>query len=83
MAILQEHQGGVTAEEAIRRNGISLDTFCCWKRQYGGMTHGELQRRQEYNTDRPHLSLGDRTPAEYAGRFTPEAGPSPLPILWS
>jgi len=44
VAILQEHQGGVTAKEVIRRHGISLDTFYRWKRQYSGMTKAELQR---------------------------------------
>ncbi len=44
VALLQEHAGGVTAKEVIRRHGISLDTFYRWKRQYSGMTKGELQR---------------------------------------
>jgi len=44
LAILQEHQGGVTAKEIIRRHGISLDTFYRWKRQFSGMTKVELQR---------------------------------------
>lgn len=44
VAILQEHHGGVTAKEVIRRHGISLDTFYRWKRQYSGMTKAELQR---------------------------------------
>ena len=44
MAILQEHQGGATAKEVIRRHAISLDTSYRWKRQYSGMTNGELQR---------------------------------------
>jgi putative transposase len=44
VAILQEHQGGVTAKAVIRRHGISLDTFYRWKRQYSGMTKAELQR---------------------------------------
>jgi len=39
--------------------------------------------RQEYNTDRPHGSLGRRTPAEYAASFTPEKGHSSMPILRS
>ena len=37
VSILQEHQGGVTAKEIIRRHGISLDTFYRWKRQYSGL----------------------------------------------
>jgi len=44
VAILQEHAGGMTAKEVIRRHGISLDTFYRWKRQYSGMTKAELQR---------------------------------------
>ena len=32
--------------------------------------------RHEYNTDRPHRGLAQRTPAEVAARFTPEEGPS-------
>lgn len=41
------------------------------------------QWRQEYNTDRPHSSLGNRTPAEYAALFTPEEGHSSDPIFRS
>lgn len=44
MAVLQEHQGGVTAKEVIRRHGITADTFYRWKRQYTGVTRAELQR---------------------------------------
>ncbi len=44
VAILQEHQGGVTAKEVIRRHGISLDTFYRWKRKYSGMSKAELVR---------------------------------------
>jgi len=44
LAILQEHQGGVTAKEVIRRHGISLDTFYRWTRKYSGVDKAELQR---------------------------------------
>ncbi len=44
VAILQERADGVTAEEVIRRHGISLDTFYRWKRQFSGMTWAELRR---------------------------------------
>lgn len=39
--------------------------------------------REEYNTDRPHGPLGQRTPAEYAALFTPEDEASSIPILRS
>ena len=44
VGILQEHQGGVTAKEIIRRHGISLDTFYRWKRQYSGLGKAELHK---------------------------------------
>ena len=34
--------------------------------------------RNEYNTWRPHSSLGGLTPAEYAANWTPKT-PEPLP----
>lgn len=37
--------------------------------------------RHEYHTDRPHRGLEQRTPAEYAARFTPEEGHSSAPAL--
>ena len=44
VSILQEHQGGVTAKEIIRRHGISLDTFYRRKRKYSGMGQAEVRR---------------------------------------
>jgi putative transposase len=44
ISILQEHQGGVTAKEIIRRHGIALDTFYRWKRKYSGLGKAELTR---------------------------------------
>ena len=44
VSILQEHRGGVTAAEVIRRHGISLDTLYRWKRKYRGVDKVELQR---------------------------------------
>ena len=40
------------------------------------------QWRREYNTERPHRGLGQRTPAEYAALFTPQEDVTP-PILRS
>ena len=37
--------------------------------------------KQEYNTERPHLGLGQRTPAEYAALFTPQEADLGTPIL--
>ena len=39
--------------------------------------------RQEYNTERPHQGLRQRTPAEYAALFTPDEDAQPPMILRS
>ncbi len=55
VAILQEHTGGVTAQEVIRRHGISLDTLYRWKRKYGGVDRPELHRLQALEDENRRL----------------------------
>ena len=63
VAILQEHQGGVTAKEVIRRHGISLDTFYRWKRRYSGLGKVELQRLKALEDENRRLKriVADQT----------------------
>lgn len=42
--ILQEHAGGVTAAEVVRRHGIALDTLYRWKRKFSGVNRAEVRR---------------------------------------
>jgi putative transposase len=44
VAIPQEHAGGVTAKEVVRRHRISLDTFYRWERKCRAMGKAEVQR---------------------------------------
>jgi putative transposase len=49
--------------------------------EFGSLTEARIvieDWRNEYNTWRPHSSLGGLTPAEYAARWTPR-NPEPLP----
>ena len=55
VAILQEHTGATTAQEIIRRHGISLDTFYRWKRKYGGVGKPELHRMQALEDENRRL----------------------------
>jgi len=57
VGILQEHQGGVTAKEIIRRHGISLDTFYRWKRQYSGLGKAELHKLKALEDENRRLKL--------------------------
>jgi putative transposase len=49
--------------------------------EFGSLTEARIvieDWRNEYNTWRPHSSLGGLTPAEYAANWTPRT-PEPLP----
>ena len=63
VAILQEHQGEVTAREIIRRHGFSLDTFYRWKRKYIGLGKAELQRLKALKVENRRL---ERIVADHA-----------------
>ena len=63
VSILQEHQGGATAKEIIRRHGISLDTFYRWKRKYGGLGKAELQRLKALEDENRRLKRMVADPA--------------------
>ena len=55
LAILREHTGDTTAQEVIRRHGISLDTFYRWKRKYGGVDRPELHRLEALEDENRRL----------------------------
>lgn len=63
VSILQQHQGGVTAKEIIRRHGIALDTFYRWKRQYSGLGKAELQKLKALEDENRRLKriVADQT----------------------
>lgn len=71
VAILQEHQGGVTAKEIIRRHGIALDTFYRWKRKYASAA--ELVREPGGGEDRRLGAPAERTAALRAPRAATRA----------
>jgi putative transposase len=45
--ILRQAEGGTTATEVCRQNGISEQTFYRWKKRYGGMGVPELRRLRQ------------------------------------
>jgi putative transposase len=44
IAILKEHQAGVSAAELCRKHGISDATFYKWRSQYGGMEVSQARK---------------------------------------
>lgn len=59
---------------------------CLNENHFGTLAEAQVaieRWREEYNTERPHGPLGQRTPAEYAALITPEDEAASIPILRS
>ena len=44
IAILKEHEAGMSTAEVCRRHGISQPTFYCWKSKFAGLEVSEAKR---------------------------------------
>ena len=44
IAILKEHESGMSTAEVCRRHGISQPTFYSWKSRFGGLEVSEAKR---------------------------------------
>jgi putative transposase len=79
VAVVKQAELGVPVAEVIRKVGISEQTFYRWKKQYVGLETDQarqMKQLQEENSrlkqlvaDRPHRSLGERTPSEFASEY--------------
>ena len=55
IAILNEHEAGLPANEVIRKHGIATGTFYRWKSKYGGMDVSEVKRLKELEAENAKL----------------------------
>ncbi len=53
--ILRQVEGGTSAVEVCRQNGISEQTFYRWKKKYGGMGVAELRRLRQLEEENTKL----------------------------
>jgi putative transposase len=44
IAVLKEHQAGISVAELCRKHGISDATFYTWRKKYGGMEVSDARR---------------------------------------
>jgi len=44
IAVLKEHEAGMSTAEVCRRHGISQPTFYSWKSKFGGLDVSEAKR---------------------------------------
>ena len=55
VGILKEHENGISAEEVLRKHGISKATLYAWRRKYSGMEASDLKRLKELETENTKL----------------------------
>ena len=46
---------GMTVVDAVRKIGVSEQTFYRWRKQYGGMSRGQLKRLKELEKENTRL----------------------------
>ena len=56
IAILKEHEAGLSTAEVCRRHGISQPTFYAWKSKFGGMEVSEAKRRKALEEENRKLN---------------------------
>ncbi len=56
VSVLKQNELGATPAVLCRRYGISEQTFYRWRKQYGGMSGGELRRLKELEAENTRLS---------------------------
>jgi len=46
---------GMTAEQAARREGISVQSYCRWRKEYGGMKVDQAKRLKDLEKENARL----------------------------
>ena len=54
--VLQCLQGQVkSVQEAVRQISVTVQTYCRWRKEYGGMTREQIKRLKELETENQRL----------------------------
>ena len=55
IAILREHEAGVSTKELCRKHGMSSAAFYTWKAKFGGMDVSDAQRLRSLESENAKL----------------------------
>lgn len=55
IAILKEHQAGISAADLCRKHGLSDATFYKWRSKYGGMEVSDVKRLKQLEDENARL----------------------------
>lgn len=46
---------GKSVQEAVRQIGVTVQTYCRWRKEYGGMSRDQLKRLKELEAENTRL----------------------------
>ena len=53
---IEVHIGsGMTQEQAVRKEGVSVQTYCRWRKEYGGLKVDQAKRLKEMEKENARL----------------------------
>jgi putative transposase len=55
IAVLREHEAGISTAEVCRKHGVSSATFYAWKAKFGGMDVSEAKRLKQLEDENAKL----------------------------
>jgi putative transposase len=55
VAVLQEHENGISANDVCRKYGIASSTFFGWRSKYGGMQVSDVKRLKQLEEENTKL----------------------------
>ena len=55
IAVLREHEAGISPADVCRKHGISSATFYAWKAKFGGMDMSEAKRLKQLKDENAKL----------------------------
>lgn len=53
--ILRQAEEGTSVEEVCRKAGISIQTYCRWRKKYGGLMPSEMKRLKQLEEENQRL----------------------------
>jgi len=53
--ILRQVEEGTSVDEVCRKTGISQQTYCRWRKQYGGLMPSEMKRLKQLEEENKNL----------------------------
>lgn len=55
--VREQETSGLSVSSFLRRYGVSRETFCSWRRKYGGLTESDASRLKRLERENARLKM--------------------------